>query len=179
MKRFFKKIFAFISTLFTNLNNWIYDHVQPSIETLQRLKEVVDNPVIDALTAVIPTQFDDKVKDWIRENLNKAIDVLGVVADIEAQPTWDLKLAKLIEYLRTLTPAMRSAVYHKLASEMAKASGGRDNVKGHSVDLLTQIQYSKLVEGVEAKDLPENVCESCKQSAGKQKHYDPVTMTWI
>lgn len=173
MKRFFKKIFVFIAGLFTNLNEWIYDHVQPSIETLQRIKAAVDNPLVDALVAVIPGDLDDKIRDWVSKNLTKAINVLHISEEILSQPTLELQLAALIAYIRSLSPSMRKGVYLRLASELAIASGGKENVKGHSVDLLVQAQYSKLAEGVEAADLPE-----LPQEQPKQAIYNPAKMQW-
>lgn len=156
MKKFFSKIVSFLQTLFTNLDAWIHEHVQPSIELVQRFKEFIDSPAVDILTALIPGTADDKAAAWIRANLPKAINTLSITDAINKEKSFEKKLLLLAEYLKTLSPEMRNGVYLRLSSLIAKTSGGKDKVKGHSVDLLTQMQYSKLVEGLEHSDLQES-----------------------
>ena len=155
MKKFFAKILGFLGMLFTSLDTWIHDHVQPSIETVQKIKELINSPLVDVLTAIIPGDADDKLKDWIRANIGKALNVLNITADITNQPTIELQLQKLLEYLKTLSPSMQKGVLMRLASEMAISSGGRENVKGHAVDLLVQLQYSKLKAGIQTDSIPD------------------------
>lgn len=156
MKKFFHRIVSFLHILFTNLDGWIHDNVQPSIQFLQAVKYCVENPLADIVTALIPGQLDDKVKEWIDKNAVRAIKLLQASAYIESQPTLELMLVKLIEYLRRLSPELRKGVYMRLASLMARSSGDTETVKGHSVDLLVQMQYSKLAEGMTHEDLPED-----------------------
>lgn len=175
MKKFFRKIVAFLANLFTNLDEWIHEHVQPSIEMVERIKAVVASPVGDIITALIPGDWDDKLRQFAIDTLTKAIDAMHVTHDIAVTPDWTSKIAKLLAWLRNQSKPMQQAIYKQLATELAKQSAfgkqlaaeleaaqneGRDpqpvelNVKGHSVDLLVQMQYSKLKEGVKAEDLP-------------------------
>lgn len=172
MKRFFRKIVAFLASLFTNVNEWIYDHVQPSIEMVQRLKKAVESPYANLITTLIPGNWDNMLQEAAIKLLTKAVDNLRVTEDIYFDGDWTSKLAKLTEYLRNASKPMRAAVFHQLAVELAKQSAFAKqlkeaeekgipaeevklDVKGHSISLLTQMQYSKLKEKVEAVDLPE------------------------
>jgi hypothetical protein len=161
MKRFFKKIVLFLTSLFSNVNNWIYDHVQPSIETVQRLKLLFDSPAADALAALIPGDADKKAILWVRKNLDKAIEKLIDVPSIINEPDPAKKIMLLVAWLKKLSPSMQKGALLRLASEMAIASGGKKEVKGHAVDLLTQMQYSKLIENVSHEDLAPNYCKNC------------------
>ena len=154
MKKFFNKIVLFLGTLFTNLDEWIHDHVQPSIEMVERIKAVVASPVGNLIAALIPGGVGEAVRDELIDVLTKAIDAMHVTTDILLEPDWTNKVSKTITYIRTLSKPMQDAIYHKLASEMAKIKSGTDSFKGHSVDLLVQMQYSKHKEGVWADDLP-------------------------
>lgn len=154
MKKFFNKIVLFIKTLFTGLDKWIHQHVQPSIETLERLKKLVDMPIVNTIVLLTPTGLDDRLLAFAQVYLVKAIDALHVTADIVNEPDYALKIIKLAEYLKTVSPQMRKAIYFKLASETAKQSAGKAEFKGHGVDLLTQMQYSKLKENATAETLP-------------------------
>lgn len=156
MKKFFNKIVLFIKSLFINADNWIHQHVQPSIETAQRLKAILDNPFADLVVALIPGTIDDKAKAFALEYLTKAINVLHITNDIVNDPDWASKIQKTVNYIRTLSPSLQKGFFMRLTSEMAKISAGSesDKVKGHSIDLLVQMQYSKLKEGLKAEDLP-------------------------
>jgi hypothetical protein len=172
MKRFFRKIVAFLASLFTNVNEWIYDHVQPSIEMVQRLKKAVESPYANLITTLIPGNWDNMLQEAAIKLLTKAIDNLRVTEDIYFDGDWTSKIAKLTQYLRNSSKPMRGAIYHQLAVELAKQSAFAKqlkeaeekgistdqlklDVKGHSISLLTQMQYSKLKENVQAADLPE------------------------
>lgn len=161
MKKFFRRIVQFIKTMFTNVDEWIHEHIQPSIETVQRLKTLMDNPVWDMITTVIPGELDDKIKEKIRKSLDTAIVTLAPLPDIINEPDLAIKISKLIEWIKTLSPSLQKGALLRLASEMAIASGGKTEIKGHAVDLLTQMQYSKLTEGVKHDDLEPNYCEHC------------------
>ncbi len=156
MKKFFHKIVSFLHKLFTNVDEWIHEHVQPSIETVQRIKYIVDGVIGDIVVLVIPGDADDKIRDWISVNLSKALQAMQLGNNILNAPNIETKISYLIDMLRQLSPNMRNAFYMKIASEMAKSSGNDENVKGHSVDLLVQMQYSKLVANIKAEDLPED-----------------------
>ena len=154
MKKFFNKIVLFLNTLFDNLDEWIHDHVQPSIEMVERIKAVVASPVGNLIAALIPGGIGEAARDELIDVLTKAINTMHITADIVNEPDWTNKVSKTIAYLRTLSNPLQNAIYLKLASEMAKIKSGSDSFKGHSVDLLTQMQYSKQKEGVWADDLP-------------------------
>lgn len=154
MKKFFAKIVSFLHTLFTNLDAWIHEHVQPSIELVQRLKAIVDSNIGDFVVAIIPGDADDKLREWISVNLAKALYNLQIGAAIVNAPDFETKISYLVNMLRSMSPKLRNGIYLKIASEIAKASGNDEKVKGHSVDLLTQLQYSKMAENVTAEDLP-------------------------
>lgn len=172
MKRFFRKIVAFLANLFTNLNEWIYDHVQPSIELVNRLKKAVESPYANLITTLIPGQLDNLAQEAIIKLLTKAIDKLSVAEDIVYDTDWTSKVAKFAQYLRSQSKPMRAGIYKQLAVEFAKESAfakklqeaeqngiSEDqvklDVKGHSVGLLVELQYSRMKENVSANDLPD------------------------
>jgi hypothetical protein len=142
----FSKIFDFLKSLFQNVDSWIKEHVKPSIEFVENIKAILESPVADIVTALIPGDVDDKIRAFILANCGKALNALAITQDIANEPDPVQAIIKLLEYLKTAAPAMKAAIYKQLASEMAKLSnGGKEIVKGHSVDLLTQLEYSKMV----------------------------------
>jgi hypothetical protein len=157
MKKFFRRIVSFLGLLFTDLDKWIQEHVQPSIETVQRIKQLVESPVGNLLTVLIPGDWDDKLRDLLIKRLGEAIDAMHITAEIVNEPDWTSKVAKLLEYLKHQSKPMQQAIYKTLASQLAKLSGadGMEKVKGHSVDLLVQLQYSKMKSALEWDQLDE------------------------
>ena len=180
MKKFFNKIVLFLTGLFSNLDRWIHEHVQPAIDLVQNLKSFVDSPVADLITAIIPGNVDDSIKLLLSTSLQKALDSLQVVKIEDSNADLQTKLNALLEYIKTLSPTMQNGVYFKLASEIAKAMGSTDSFKGHSVDLLVQMQYSKMKEGIKAEDLPAETLvdgEVQKQSEQPTETPDPEATT--
>lgn len=154
MKKFFRKIVSFLKLFLGNLDEWIHEHVQPSIELVQRLKNFLESPVMDIITALIPSQIDDQIRAKLIVALQKSLQLLAVTVDIANEPNIDQQLIKFVQYLQQATPTLKAAIYKQLASEMAKQSAGQTEVKGHSVDLLVQLQYSKMISGLSHNDLP-------------------------
>ncbi len=164
---FFSKIFDFLKSLFINVDNWVKNHIQPSIKFVENLKGILESPVADIVTALIPGDVDDKIRAFLLANCGKALNALAITQDIANEPDPVQAIIKLLQYLKTATPAMKAAIYKQLASEMAKLSnGGKEVVKGHSVDLLTQLEYSKLAEE-KAKNKAENVVSNTIDTDGE------------
>lgn len=147
MKKLFKKIAAFLKLLFGgSLNEWIHEHVRPSIEFVQRFKALLNSPVASLLTILIPGDWDEKLRVKMIENLEKALTLLhGVNAFTDAITVED-KIKTAMALMKEMPLAMQHAYLFKLASELSKISGGATTIKGHSVDLLTQTEYSKMKE---------------------------------
>ncbi len=176
MKKFFNKIVLFLTTLFTNLDEWIHDHVQPSIEMVERIKSVVDSPVGNLIAALIPGGLGEVAREEIILLLTKTLNTLNVTAAIEHDPSWENKVMMTVNYIKSVSKPMQDAIYLKLASEMAKIKSGSDSFKGHSVDLLVQMQYSKLKEGVHADDLPnETIVDGNVQTPVVDTTVAPIT----
>ena len=147
----FTKIWSFLKLLFGNVDEWIIKHVQPSIQFVESLKKMLESPVADIITSLIPSDVDDKIRMFLIANCGKALNILAITADIANEPDPVKAIIKLLQYLKEASPALKAAIYKQLASEMAKLSnGGKEQVKGHSVDLLTQLEYSKFKEAKDA-----------------------------
>jgi hypothetical protein len=146
MKKFLKKIWAFVVMLFTNPEQWIENNIVPSIEVVQNIKLALDSKIAILLTGLIPGQWDDEIRKKFSEHLAQVIFILTGIEHGENM------LPQFIEWLRTLKPATRAAVYLKIASKMAQLNG-TDVTKNFSVDLLTQLTYSKQKSKVDAENL--------------------------
>jgi hypothetical protein len=122
MKRFLNKIVAFFKSIFTNLDAFMDAHITPSIELTKRLISILESPVSNIITALIPGDADDKLKDLLLNCLHKAIDALYISADIANEPDWTQKVYKTIKYLESLSPEMRQDVLRGLTRNVVKQS---------------------------------------------------------
>jgi hypothetical protein len=68
-----KKVFRWIARIFTSLKSLINRFVVPSVLVVEALQKWVDDPTADILTAIIPGQVDDHVKDLLRKYLPEVL----------------------------------------------------------------------------------------------------------
>lgn len=157
MKKYLKRIWSFIKTLFTNPEKWINEYVIPSIQVVELVKSAVDSPLTAVLTSLIPGQLDDMLRERISTALGVLIESFTTgLFIVESTDSVDVKLEKFIAWIKTLPPVLKAAVYGKLASRLAKIIAGDDDAgaKNYSVDLLTQMAYAKIKSGVIEDTLP-------------------------
>ncbi len=155
MKKLFAAIFGFLKLLFANPEKWINDNVLPSIEVINNIKKAVDSPLAFALTAIIPSGFDDLLRAKISANLQKVIDAMVSIHPINNETDEYIKITKFIEWLKLQMPDTQHAIYKKMASLLAQHNDEENNVKTHAVDLLVQTTYSKLKETGHTDELTE------------------------
>jgi hypothetical protein len=179
MKKFFAKIVGFLHVLFGGkLDEWIMQHVQPSIEFVEKFKGVIDSPAANLFTALFPVA--EKLRTFLSDNLTKALNLLFAGTSIESESDLTNKILQATEYIRNLPKPMRAAAYAKLASLMTKLSAGDENlesVKNHSVDLLVQLQYSKMKSQLTAAEVPDVEATDETVSAPDQQEDPPPPVT--
>jgi hypothetical protein len=146
MKKLFQRITLMLKALFTNIDEWIDEHVQPSIQVVEYIKTLVDNPLADVATALIPGQLDDFLLAFARRNLARAVQVLQITNTIASEPDPVRQLQLLFDYLNNISPELRKGIYYRLASVMAKLnSGSKKVIKGKNIDLLVALQVAKTI----------------------------------
>lgn len=157
MKKIFQSIGLFFAHFFGDVEAWIEKHVKPSKALLVQFKQVVDSKAANLLVALTPTDADDKFRLFLSNFLTVAINAMNVSADILNEEDWTLKVVKTINYVKSLSPAMRNAFYARLESEIVKASVANDgqNVPGNVIDTLLQVLHTENKEADTLAALPE------------------------
>ena len=142
MKKFLNKVVAFLKSIFENFDTFVHDHVTPSIELTQKLINILESPVANLITALIPGDADDKLKDLVLIYLHKAIDALHISADIVNEPNWTIKLYKTLEYAKSLSPELRQGFFRDLTRNIIKQSviGSGGVLPGRSRNLNLTIE---------------------------------------
>lgn len=150
MKSFFKKILNFFATLFGgNPREFLEQYAKPAVQIIQELRKVVKSDLITLATNLIPGDWDNALRAKAELALDAALGVLAINYECLQKGTLTEKLYCFILHVKELSPAMRKAVYTKLASEVAKAMSGQ---AGHKVDSLVQLQFSAMKENLEDED---------------------------
>jgi hypothetical protein len=156
MKKFLKRVWSFIKTLFLNPEVYIEKYIVPSIETINLIKNAVDSPVALFITQIIPTNIDEVIRQSLSRYLAIIIDGFTKGMDVlNSEDKDEDKIIKFIVWMQGLSPVLRSAIYLKMSAKLSQLSSGEFDatVKNHSIDLLTQLTYSKIKTGVNESSL--------------------------
>lgn len=76
---FVKKFPAFIATIAGKIPKELKSQLFVLVEVVNNIKNFVDGPTADFLTAIIPGTADDKLKEWLRKVLPGILRGLGVI----------------------------------------------------------------------------------------------------
>jgi hypothetical protein len=149
-----KKILSFLGGLLSHAGDFVRDHVQPSVDLVERLKAAVDSPVADILTALIPGTLDDTIKAQLSKGLDIALKGLQLPLAITRKKSLAAKLQALVELLKNCQPEARKALYARIASLIAQ-QGAPVGIDGHVVDFVTQATYTRMKSDVAQEPLQE------------------------
>jgi hypothetical protein len=140
MKKFFKRVWGFLTNLFHNIDGFIDRHIEPSIKMVEKLKSLIDSPVADVLVKLTPTGIDDTALSALRYYLTRAITMLQLSTCLDKKKPEEIILC-FIQEVKKLSPEMQKGIWLRLASLMAKEKSGRSDVKGVHIDTLVQMHY--------------------------------------
>ncbi|MFC4232131.1 hypothetical protein ACFOW1_09530 [Parasediminibacterium paludis] len=155
MKKFLNRIVAFFKSIFDNFDAFVATHVVPSIELTKRLIAILESPIANIITALIPGEADDKLKEFLLTFLHKAIDAMNIAADITNEPNWTLKVYKTIKYIESLSPEMRQDVLRGIARNLVKQSvlaNGDSMPKDSIINGLIETKLIQLRTSLEVLD---------------------------
>lgn len=119
----------------------IREYASHSLHVTTVIKKALESPVADIITAIIPTNIDDKVKESLLAAINKAMPYLMVV-DICKDETDTEKLVMCwIQQIKFLPKDVQNALLAKFA---AKITGLLDNndLRQSSYDYAIQTLYT-------------------------------------
>ncbi|MEB0262669.1 MULTISPECIES: hypothetical protein [unclassified Mucilaginibacter] len=115
IKSFLTKIWGTIQSLFNSIPSEIQSAVHIAVMLTENIKKFIDSPIADVLTAIIPGDIDDKIKQSLRSGLPvilsnlKLADECGNLSD----PEEITKCA--INTLQKLDGGLKSVYLHALS----------------------------------------------------------------
>lgn len=126
LKNFIRHLWQSIKTLFDKVEDEVKKDVVISISVVQRVKAVIDSPVADVVTALIPGSADDNVKEMLRIWLPKVLLELSLVESVSNIEDPNAQLQTILEKLKLSSDEVKNAFYHSLASlVLQKLSDGK------------------------------------------------------
>ena len=122
LKTFITKIWGDIKTLFEAIPGEMKNAIHIGVQITENIKNIVDSPAADILTAIIPGDLDDEIKNLLRAKL-PAILIELRLADSCGNLTEPLQItACAIKVLQGLEGDVKSAFLHNLSIFIAQAA---------------------------------------------------------
>lgn len=119
---FLSKIWGEIKTLFGSMLPELKAAIHIGVVVTENIKNFVDSPAADVLTAIIPGDVDDKVKAWLRAKIPAILTELKL-ADQCAHLTDPAEITKCaIGVLHGLDGDIKNAFLHNLSILIAQVA---------------------------------------------------------
>jgi hypothetical protein len=130
-----------LKTLLRQFDSYIDAHIDTALQITTKLKNVLSSPTADIVTAIIPGDIDNTIRQQLIAVLGKAIEALTIADTCKQYTDVNEKLNCFIEQLKLRDPQLQDAVLQKLASLL---TGGLDGqrLKQSLYDLYTQAKFS-------------------------------------
>jgi len=138
-----KKFFNFLRNLFRNLKSLAQKFVSPSVEIVENIKRLVDSPLTDILTGLIPGTLDDHIKNKLRQKLPEVLKILRISDECLKLQAADEIILCAIRNLKSYTPDGRAAAYHSIAAMLAHYASDKKITWSEAVHLSELIFKEK------------------------------------
>jgi hypothetical protein len=120
LKSFITKIWTEVKSLFEGIPTELKTAIHIGVVVTENIKNFVDSPAADILTAIIPGDIDDQIKDWLRAKLPTVLTELKL-ADRCSALTDPLQItACAVKVLQGLDGDIKSAFLHNLSIFIAQ-----------------------------------------------------------
>jgi len=126
LKTFITKIWGEIKALFEAIPVEMQNAVHIGVLVTENIKNFVDSPAADILTAIIPGDLDDEIKNWLRAKLPAILTELRLADSCGDLTDAEQITACAVKVLQSLDGDVKSAFLHSLSIFVAQtASGGK------------------------------------------------------
>jgi hypothetical protein len=124
LKTFINKIWTEVKSMFQNVPSELQTAIHIGVIVTENIKTFVDSPAADVLTAIIPGDLDDEIKNWLRAKLPSLLTELKL-ADSCGGLTDPQQITQCaIKVLQGLTGDIKSAFLHNLSIFIAQVAAG-------------------------------------------------------
>lgn len=134
------KVFAWVRALFNQIPKEIRIYASQALDITTRIKVILDNPVADIITAIIPGDWDDKAKELALKYINEAIPYLTIVDECQNDDP-EKMIRCWIEKLGQYKPDVQKALLFQLAM-LLTAKFDNDELKHSFYALAVQANFA-------------------------------------
>lgn len=120
LKSFLAKIWSTIKSLFDGMESELKTAIYISVLIVENIKKFIDSPGADILTALIPGDIDDKIKDLLRDKLPVILTELKLADNCLELTDQNEITACAIKTLQGLSDNVQSAFLHSLSVLIAE-----------------------------------------------------------
>jgi hypothetical protein len=126
LQSFLTKIWKQIKALFDGIPSELKTAIHIGVTVTENVKKFGDSPAADILTALIPGNADDEVKDWLRAKLPAILTELKLADSCGSLTEPNEITACAVKVLQGLDGDIKSAFLHNLSILVAQvASDGK------------------------------------------------------
>ncbi|MGI4862452.1 MAG: hypothetical protein ACRYFZ_00900 [Janthinobacterium lividum] len=138
--KFFQRIKLLAATV-ASFFKQNFQHIDKVLTVVDIVKAAADNPALDLLAALSGQGWSADLLGKIRQALTVAMDTLSLTAACTKEPDEAAKIVCFLKALRKFTPAMRAAVYSKLATLVTMHLSDYTLTQAEA-DTFTQLAYA-------------------------------------
>lgn len=136
-----KTIKGKLRSLLRHFDNYVDAHIDTALQITTALKNMLSSPVADIISAIIPGDLDNTIRQQLIYALSKAVEALLIAENCKQFTEVNEKLDCFIQQLKLRDPLLQDAILQKLASLLTSRLDGR-RMKQSLYDLYTQAKYS-------------------------------------
>lgn len=122
LQTFLNKIWTEIKSLFAGMPSELQTAIHIGVLVTQNIKNFVDSPAADVLTAIIPGDIDDEIKNWLRAKLPEILTELKLADSCSGLTNPTDITACAIKVLQGLDGDIQSAFFHNLSVLVAEVA---------------------------------------------------------
>lgn len=122
-------------------DKYVDEHIDTALQVTTALKQMLSSPVADVVTALIPGELDNLLRQRLLIALERAITILTITEQCKKYAGTKEKVYCFVEQLKAQSPELQDALLQKLASLMTSELDG-NRLKQSLYDLYTQAKYA-------------------------------------
>ncbi len=115
LQSFLSKIWNEVKSLFDGIPAELKTAIHIGVQITENIKNFVDSPAADILTAIIPGDIDDEIKNWLRAKLPTILTELKLADSCSALTDPAEITACAVKVLQGLDGDVKSAFLHNLS----------------------------------------------------------------
>lgn len=116
---FIKKLWNSIKAMFIKFPGDLQNAVNTAVTITENLKKVIESPVIDILTAIIPGNLDDNLKIALRAAIPKILTNLKL-SQTKDEDNNDQVVQNAVAAISKIDGSLKSAYFHNISVLIAQ-----------------------------------------------------------